>query len=109
MLILSSFSSMKTDASEGGGLLISASRWLISWKLPGPVSPRLLVAESAIVVRGGLEIAWVVGADGRASLRYVRTGSRRDGRVEVLSGLEAGERVVLGPPADLEGGTRVTS
>ena len=77
--------------------------------LPGPVVPRLLIAENAIVARGGLEIAWVVGADGRAGLRYVRTGSRRDGRVEVLSGLEAGERVVLDPPADLQAGTRVTS
>jgi RND family efflux transporter MFP subunit len=77
--------------------------------LPGPVAPRLLVAESAIVARGGLEIAWVVGADGLASLRYVRTGSRRDGKVEVLSGLEAGDRVVLDPPADLQRGTRVTS
>lgn len=77
--------------------------------LPGPVAPRLLVAEKAIVARGGLEIAWVVGTDGRAVLRYVRTGARRDGQVEVLSGLEAGERVVLDPPADLQAGTRVTS
>lgn len=77
--------------------------------LPGPVAPRLLVAEKAIVARGGLEIAWVVGADGHAVLRYVRTGARRDGQVEVLSGLEAGERVVLDPPADLQAGTRVTS
>jgi RND family efflux transporter MFP subunit len=77
--------------------------------LPGPAVPRLFAPASAVVARGGLEIAWAVDRDGRVALRYVRTGSRRDGNVEVLSGLEAGERVVLDPPADLEAGTRVTS
>ncbi|HEU5251121.1 MAG TPA: efflux RND transporter periplasmic adaptor subunit [Thermoanaerobaculia bacterium] len=77
--------------------------------LPGPAVPRLFVPGGAVVARGGLEIAWAVDRDGRVALRYVRTGSRRDGNVEVLSGLEAGERVVLDPPADLESGTKVTS
>lgn len=77
--------------------------------LPGPAVSRLLVPENAIVTRGGLEIAWTVDRGGRVALRYVRTGARRDGNVEVLSGLEAGESVVLDPPADLEAGTRVTS
>ena len=44
------------------------------------------------------------------ALRYVRTGAHaKGGLVEIRSGLEAGERVVLDPPADLEAGTRVTS
>ncbi len=77
--------------------------------LPGPAAPRLLVPERAVVARGGLEIAWAVGQDGRVALRYVRTGSRAGGTVEVRSGLAAGERVVVDPPADLEAGTRVTS
>jgi RND family efflux transporter MFP subunit len=77
--------------------------------LAGPATPRLLVPERAVVARGGLEIAWAVGPDGRVALRYVRTGSRAGGSVEVRSGLEAGERVVLDPPADLEAGTRVSS
>jgi RND family efflux transporter MFP subunit len=77
--------------------------------LAGPATPRLLVPERAVVARGGLEITWAVGADGRVALRYVRTGGRAGGSVEVRSGLEAGERVVLDPPADLEAGTRVSS
>lgn len=77
--------------------------------LPGPAVPRLFVPARAIVARGGLEIAWAVDRDGRVALRYVRTGSRRDGHVEVLSGLEADERVVLDPPSDLEAETRITS
>jgi multidrug efflux pump subunit AcrA (membrane-fusion protein) len=39
----------------------------------------------------------------------VRTGVRAAGSVEVRSGLEAGEKVVVNPPADLEAGTRVSS
>jgi membrane fusion protein, multidrug efflux system len=77
--------------------------------LAGPAAPRLLVPERAVVARGGLEIAWAVGPDGRVALRYVRTGGRVGGSVEVRSGLQAGERVVLDPPADLEAGTRVSS
>ena len=77
--------------------------------LPGPSVPALFAPERAVAARGGLEIAWVVGPDGRATLRYVRTGARAGGSIEILSGLEAGERVVLDPPADLEAGTRVSS
>lgn len=77
--------------------------------LPGPAVPRLFVPPGAVVARGGLEIAWAVDRDGLVALRYVRTGSRREGNVEILSGLEAGERVVIDPPADLEAGTKVTS
>jgi multidrug efflux pump subunit AcrA (membrane-fusion protein) len=62
------------------------------------------------VARGGLELAWAVGADGAVALRYVRTGPPAgSGLVEIRSGLEAGDRVVLDPPADLEAGTRVAS
>lgn len=77
--------------------------------LPGPAASSLFVPGRAVTARGGLEIAWVVAADGRAALRYVRTGARAGGSVEVRSGLEAGERVVLDPPPDLEAGTRVSS
>ncbi len=78
--------------------------------LPGPMEPRLLVPGRAVVERGGLELAWIVGSDERVALRYVRTGARSaDGLVEVRSGLEAGDRVVIDPPADLEAGARVRS
>lgn len=76
---------------------------------PGPAGTRLFVPAGAVVAHGGLEVVWAVDRDGRAALRYVRTGSRREGKVEVLSGLAPGERVVLDPPADLEAGTTVTS
>ncbi len=61
---------------------------------------RLLVPASAIVHRGEVTGAYVVDPSGRIGLRYLRTGTpAADGRVAVLSGLVAGERVALDPIA----------
>ena len=77
-------------------------------RLAGPPEARLVVPERAVVSRGGLEFVWAAPPDGRVVLRYVRTGARVEGgRVEVRSGVEAGERVVVDPPADLETGVPV--
>jgi RND family efflux transporter MFP subunit len=77
--------------------------------LSGPVQARLILPARAVFARGGLEMVWAVSPEGMVDLRYVRTGSARDGRVEVRSGVAAGERVVLDPPSDLEAGTRIRS
>ena len=46
-------------------------------------------------------------SDGRASLRWIKAGRPTDGRVEILSGLEPGERYVPEPPADLRDGALI--
>lgn len=77
-------------------------------RLAGPTARRLVVSSRAITARGGLEIAWTVGPDETVSLRYVRSGTpAAGGQVEIRSGLEAGDRVVLDAPASLEAGTRI--
>ncbi len=56
---------------------------------------RLLVPAAAIARIGQLEYATVV-VDGRASRRMVTTGRPMDdGRIEILSGLAEGERVIV--------------
>lgn len=61
------------------------------------------VPEAAIVRRGPL--AGVFVADGGvARLRWITLGASRDGSVEVLTGLAAGERVVSPVPPGLEDG-----
>ncbi len=97
---------VRVDLPEGFEPAIGSFARLV---LPGAAAPRLFVPGRAVIARGGLEIAWAVGPDGRVELRYVRTGARAGDSVEVRSGLEAGERVVVDPPADLEAGTRVSS
>jgi RND family efflux transporter MFP subunit len=67
----------------------------------------LLVPRSAVIKRGQMEMLFVV-RDGKAALRLVKTGKALDGNVEVLSGLEEGERVVTDDPARLADGQPVT-
>lgn len=62
--------------------------------------------ESAIVRRGPLAGVFVVD-DGIARLRWITLGDARDGRVDVLSGIAAGEQIVTSPPAELADGRRV--
>jgi membrane fusion protein, multidrug efflux system len=64
-------------------------------------SPRLLVPKSAVIARSEVTAVYVVNGDGRVSLRQVRTGNDFGDRLEVLSGLGAGERVALDPVAAL--------
>ncbi len=67
----------------------------------------LTVPAAAVVTRGQLQGLFVVDGD-RARLRWVRTGREADGRLEILSGLDAGESFVLRPPAELADGARVS-
>jgi len=61
---------------------------------------RLLLPAAALVRRGEVDAAYVVGEDGRIAFRYLRIGSPAvDGRVPVLAGLAAGERVATDPLA----------
>jgi len=52
------------------------------------------VPAAAVVYEGAAAHVWVVGADGLVSYRAIRTGRSDDGLVEVLDGLQAGERIV---------------
>ncbi len=67
----------------------------------------LLVPGTAIVRRGQLRGVFVVDAENRARLRWVKLGREIDGRIEVLSGLEAGDRYVVAPPPGFTDGTPV--
>jgi len=62
----------------------------------------LPVAEGAVVTKGQLEMA-LVAEEGVAHSRLLTLGERRDGKAEVLSGLSAGERVIVKPGAMTDG------
>lgn len=63
--------------------------------LPVGQAERLLVPAAAVQNHGQLDIVEVAGADGCLARRFVRTGRAFGDRVEVLSGLAAGEQVAL--------------
>ncbi|HYX67730.1 MAG TPA: efflux RND transporter periplasmic adaptor subunit [Terriglobales bacterium] len=67
----------------------------------------ILISRSAVIDRGQLQGVYVVGADRVANLRYVTLGNAAGAQVEVLSGLQAGDRVVLEPGARELDGRRI--
>jgi membrane fusion protein (multidrug efflux system) len=67
----------------------------------------LLVPAAAVSRFGQMERVFVV-ENGRAELRLVKTGRTLGVRVEILAGVNPGERVVLSPSAALRDGSPVT-
>jgi len=57
----------------------------------------ILIPQNALLHRGQLDGVYVVGKDQIASLRYVTLGKFSANQIEVLSGLENGERIVAQP------------
>ena len=65
------------------------------------------VPLSALVMRGQMETVFVVEKQ-NARLRIVRTGKRTDGEVALISGISAGDRVVVEGNNNLRDGQPVT-
>lgn len=79
------------------------------------VEPRIVVWESKDVLRAPLsaffrqqdEWAVFVEKEGRAVLRDVQIGRQNGVMVEIVSGVEAGERIVLHPNDRIQDGSRI--
>ena len=59
----------------------------------------LLIPRGAVVHRAEFDAVYVVDKDGKPQLRQVRLGENRGADVEVLAGLDAGERIARDPLA----------
>lgn len=55
----------------------------------------LVVPRTSVIERGDLSGVFVVGSDSLAHLRWIKLGRSVDDQVEVLSGLNQGERVLV--------------
>ncbi len=75
--------------------------------IPAGRRQALQVAREAVVERGQLQGVYVVGQDGIARFRLIRTGALRQGGIEVLSGLSSGEQVVLKGAERVTDGARI--
>jgi len=87
---------------------VARSGQFVRLEVAGGEAPALLVPADAVTHFGQMEQVFVVDG-GRAVLRLVKTGRSLGAQIEILSGLNAGERVVLAPPAALRDGSPVTS
>ncbi len=68
----------------------------------------VLPAIAVLSPRAGEGLVYVVDANSRASLRQVALGETRDTGVEILSGIKAGDRVILSGFDKIRNGVRVT-
>ena len=81
---------VKFDSDErmrGGGTVNAA---VVTASRPDVV----MVAEESVVLRPAGKVVYVV-TEGLAMQRVVETGAKRDGRVEIIKGLEGGETIAL--------------
>jgi hypothetical protein len=63
-----------------------------------------LIPRTAVLDRGQLQGAYVVDASGIANLRYLTLGRITGSQVEILAGVQSGERIVAQPgEVDLSG------
>ncbi|MHB1286652.1 MAG: efflux RND transporter periplasmic adaptor subunit [Leptospirales bacterium] len=75
-------------------------------EIPVGKDQAFLLPRSSILDKDGLKEVFVV-ENGKAYLRYVRTGEAHGSQSEVISGISEGETVVVGPPGELENGSPV--
>ena len=65
------------------------------------------VPEQAIVPQGDSQFVFKI-VDGKAKLTKVKIGTRREGRVEIVEGLAAGDQVVTAGQLKIRDGSAVT-
>ncbi|ADR19605.1 efflux RND transporter periplasmic adaptor subunit [Calditerrivibrio nitroreducens] len=63
----------------------------------------IYVPKTAVVKRGQVE-AVLVNLNGKADMRIVKTGIEKDGKVEILSGLSGGEKIVVNKLDNIKAG-----
>jgi RND family efflux transporter MFP subunit len=68
---------------------------------------RIFVESTAVVTSGSDSFVWEIDGGLRLQKTSVSTGLDRDGRTEILSGLNGGERVVVRPTDQLQSGQLV--
>jgi RND family efflux transporter MFP subunit len=57
----------------------------------------IAIPKAAVLSRGQMQAVYVIGADNLANLRFVTLGAASGDQVEVLSGLQNGDRIVASP------------
>ena len=68
----------------------------------------LLVPEEAVLQRADGEVVFLTTADNHARRVVVKTGLQRDGKVEILEGVAAGDEVIVRGHAALVDGTPIS-
>lgn len=76
--------------------------------LDGAAREALVISEEGLLQEGNKRFVYLVTADKTIEMREVETGSRWDGKIEILKGLQVGEQIVREGVQSVRPGTQVT-
>src|SRR6266478_9171963 len=93
------------DVDNPTGKLLSGAYTEVHLKVPGQASSYLVPVSALIFRSHGLQVAVV--KSGAASLRSVTPGHDFGERIEIVSGLQVGDTVIINPPDSLVSGQKV--
>ena len=94
------------DVDNAKGELLPGSYCEVHLKLPGPTTTLKLPVNAIIFSTDGLKVAVIEQGD-RVALKTVALGRDFGNTVEVVSGLEASDEVVINPPDSIAEGQTV--
>jgi RND family efflux transporter MFP subunit len=98
---------LASDKTEAGSRSVLRSGFFGRARFTVGQRKVLAVPRKALVLRGQLVGVYVVGEDGTARLRLIQTGREQEAGVEVLSGLEPGDRIVVEGAGTVSDGMRL--
>ncbi|PSB31605.1 efflux RND transporter periplasmic adaptor subunit [Stenomitos frigidus] len=97
---------------NNSGRLISGMFGRIALPVNGK-QDTILIPSTALIQRGQLQGVYVVNTNtsnqSTAVLRWVKTGQQRDGKVEIVSGLTTGDRIITNHIEQLSDGQPITT
>ncbi|HEY4406770.1 MAG TPA: efflux RND transporter periplasmic adaptor subunit [Xanthobacteraceae bacterium] len=93
------------DIPNSDGVLTAGTYCAAELHIPRKTPSLSVPADAIIFNRDGMQVAVV--SDGKAEIRKVRVKRDLGTRVEVDSGIKAGDQVILNPPVTLVDGSRV--
>ena len=80
----------------------------VIYRRAGILGNRVLVPISAVSnVSSGGQVAWVLGSDQSVTRRVVKTGEATGGRIEIVDGLQPGDRIAVAGINSLREGMKV--
>ena len=95
----------EVDVANPMGKLLSGSYAEVHFKVPGTFSTYVLPTETLLFRKEGLRVAVV--KDGKAQLLHVTAGRDFGNSIEIVSGLQGNESVIVSPPDSIVDGEKV--
>jgi RND family efflux transporter MFP subunit len=95
----------EVDVTNPTGKLLSGSYAEVHFKVPGTTTTYILPVDTLLFRKEGLRVALV--KDNKARLLPVTPGRDFGDTIEIISGLQGGESVIVSPPDSLVNGEKV--